>query len=91
MLTAAALIGVGTGVITPLGFADLVASTPEERMGQTMGSAELGRELGDAGGPRLVAGFATVTTLTYGYAALAALIGVGPLLALATRRRAARN
>ncbi|MFD7258868.1 MFS transporter [Streptomyces sp. NPDC059874] len=90
VLTAAALIGVGTGLITPLGFAALAASTPEERMGQTMGSAELGRELGDAGGPLLVAGFATVTTLTYGYMALAILIAVGPLLALATRHRATR-
>jgi MFS family permease len=68
VLLAAALIGTGTGLITPLGFAALAASTPEERMGQTVGSAELGRELGDAGGPLLVAGVATVSTLTSGYA-----------------------
>ena len=53
-----ALIGAGTGLITPLGFAALAASTPPERLGQTMGAAELGRELGDAGGPLLVAGVA---------------------------------
>ena len=87
VLLAAALIGTGTGLITPLGFAALAASTPEERMGQTMGSAELGRELGDAGGPLLVAGVATVSTLTYGYAALAALLAAGALLALAGSRR----
>ncbi|MFI0987169.1 MFS transporter [Streptomyces exfoliatus] len=88
VLLAAALIGTGTGLITPLGFAALAASTPEERMGQTMGSAELGRELGDAGGPLLVAGVATFATLTTGYAALAALLAAGPLLALALRPRA---
>ncbi|MEU7070184.1 MFS transporter [Streptomyces narbonensis] len=86
LLLAAALIGTGTGLITPLGFAALAASTPEERLGQTMGSAELGRELGDAGGPLIVAGVATLSTLTYGYVALALLVAVAPVLALAMRR-----
>jgi MFS family permease len=81
VLVAAALIGAGTGLITPLGFAALATSTPEERMGQTMGAAELGRELGDAGGPLLVAAVATVATLTYGYAALAVLVALGAALA----------
>jgi MFS family permease len=83
VLLAAVLIGTGTGLITPLGFAALAASTSPERLGQTMGTAELGRELGDAGGPLLVAAIATTTALTYGYAALAALLATGPLLALA--------
>ncbi|MGW0521845.1 MFS transporter [Crossiella sp. NPDC003009] len=78
VLLAAALIGAGTGLITPLGFAALAAATPEERMGQTMGAAEVGRELGDAGGPLLVAGVATVSTLASGYAALAVLVAVVP-------------
>ena len=86
ILLAAALIGTGTGLITPLGFAALAASTPEERLGQTMGSAELGRALGDAGGPLLVAAVATLSTLTYGYAALALLVAAAPVLALAARR-----
>jgi MFS family permease len=91
VLLAAALIGLGTGLITPLGFAALAASTPEERMGQTMGSAELGRELGDAGGPLLVAGVATASTLATGYAALALLLAAAPLLAVTAHpRRAAR-
>nr|WP_184484712.1 MFS transporter [Saccharopolyspora gloriosae] len=84
VLVAAALIGAGTGLITPLGFAALAAATPEERMGQTMGSAELGRELGDAGGPLLVAGVATLATLPHGYATLAALLATSALLALLT-------
>jgi MFS family permease len=88
ILLAAALIGLGTGLITPLGFAALAASTPTERLGQTMGSAELGRELGDAGGPLLVAAVASLATLTHGYAALALLIAVGPVLALL---KSARN
>lgn len=87
VLLAASLIGIGTGVITPLGFATLATSTPPERLGQTMGSAELGRELGDAGGPLLVAAIATLATLTYGYAALALLLAAGPIALLVTRRR----
>ena len=85
VLCAAALIGAGTGLITPLGFAALASSTPPGRLGQTMGSAELGRELGDAGGPLLVAAVATATTLTYGYAALAVLLAAGPLVVLVRR------
>ncbi|MFF4419059.1 MFS transporter [Streptosporangium sp. NPDC001559] len=86
VLVAAVLIGVGTGLITPLGFAALAARTPPERMGQTMGAAELGRELGDAGGPLLVAGVATVATLAHGYAALAILLALPPLIGLLLRR-----
>ena len=82
VLLAAVLIGVGTGLITPLGFAALAATTPQARLGQTMGTAELGRELGDAGGPLLVAGVATVATLGYGYAALAIVLAVAPVVGL---------
>ncbi len=82
VLVAAVLIGTGTGLITPLGFAALAASTPQERLGQTMGTAELGRELGDAGGPLLVAGVATAASLGYGYTALAVLLAVGPVAGL---------
>ena len=90
VLSGAALIGVGTGLITPLGFAALAASTPAGRLGQTMGAAELGRELGDAGGPLLVAAVATLTTLTHGYAALAVLLAIGPAVGLVRRASAAR-
>ncbi|WP_189316654.1 MFS transporter [Streptomyces brasiliensis] len=88
VLTAAALTGAGTGLITPLGFAALATSTPQERLGQTMGAAELGRELGDAGGPLLVAGVATLTTLTHGYAVLAVLLAVAPAIGFVRRRTA---
>lgn len=90
ILPAAGLIGAGTGLITPLGFAALAATTPPERLGQTMGTAELGRELGDAGGPLLVAGVATALTLPYGFAALAVLLAAGPIFTLAARRGAVR-
>ncbi|MFE4499901.1 MFS transporter [Rhodococcus sp. NPDC056743] len=89
ILTAAVAVGIGTGIITPLGFAALAASTPEERMGQTMGAAELGRELGDAGGPLIVAGVAAVATLTAGFGVLAVitlLIGAD-----SARQRAVRS
>jgi MFS family permease len=89
ILSGAALIGAGTGLITPLGFAALAASAPTERLGHTMGAAELGRELGDAGGPLLVAAVATLTTLTHGYAALAVLLAIGPAVGL-VRRTSAR-
>jgi MFS family permease len=86
VLAGAALIGAGTGLITPLGFAALAASTPAERLGQTMGTAELGRELGDAGGPLLVAGVATYASLGLGFVVLAILLAFGAALALARRR-----
>jgi len=87
LLLAAALIGVGTGVITPLGFAALAKSTPPERLGQTMGTAELGRELGDAGGPLLVAAVATVAALDTGFLTLAAILAIAPLVLVVTLRR----
>ncbi|MGI5459338.1 MFS transporter [Streptomyces sp. CA-249302] len=87
VLLAAALIGAGTGLITPLGFAALASSTPKERLGQTMGAAELGRELGDAGGPLLVAAVAAAATLTYGYATLALVLAGGTALVAAARAR----
>jgi DHA1 family tetracycline resistance protein-like MFS transporter len=82
ILLAALIIGAGTGLITPLGFAHLAQTSPPERLGQTMGAAEIGRELGDAGGPLLVGAVATAATLNAGMlavsvvlAALAVLIG----------------
>jgi MFS family permease len=90
VLVAALLIGAGTGLITPLGFAVLAGSTPPARLGQTMGTAELGRELGDAGGPLLVAAVATAATLATGYVVLAVLLAAAPIaigLAAAIRSR----
>ncbi|AQA06305.1 MFS transporter [Mycobacterium sp. MS1601] len=75
LVVAAVAIGLGVGIVTPLGFAHLAATSPAERLGQTMGSAEVGRELGDAGGPLLVGGLATALTLT------PALLVFGGLLA----------
>ena len=43
LLVAAVLVGNGTGLITPLAFAALAAVSPPERIGQTMGSAEIYR------------------------------------------------
>ncbi|WP_426997495.1 MFS transporter [Pseudarthrobacter sp. N5] len=68
---AAAAIGAGIGIATPLGFAHLADTTPPERLGRTMGTAELGRELGDAGGPLLVGGIAMLGGLPLGLGALA--------------------
>ncbi|MES2169702.1 MAG: MFS transporter [Actinomycetota bacterium] len=67
---AALLLGAGIGTATTLGFTQLATTTPHERMGRTMGTAELGREAGDAGGPLLVGAIASVATLGIGLAAL---------------------
>jgi DHA1 family tetracycline resistance protein-like MFS transporter len=86
LLAAAVLIGTGVGVITPIGFARLAATTPSERLGQTLGAAEVGRELGDAGGPLLVGALAAAATLTpalLGFAAL--LIATAAVSAMPTR------
>jgi MFS family permease len=71
---AAGLLGIGIGIATPFAFAHLADTTPPERMGRTMGTAELGRELGDAGGPLLVGGVAVVATLPLGLGALALVV-----------------
>ncbi|GDY32278.1 MFS transporter [Gandjariella thermophila] len=76
IFTAAVLVGVGTGVATPLGFAHLAATTPTERLGQTMGAAEVGRELGDAGGPLVVGMLAAGLSLGAGLAGLAVLLAL---------------
>lgn len=88
LFISAAAIGAGVGAATPLGFAHLADTTPPERMGRTMGSAELGRELGDAGGPLLVGGIATVSALPLGLGALALLIAAASLPRLAPVRKA---
>ena len=78
---AAVLIGTGIGVATPLAFAHLADSTPNDRLGRTMGSAELGRELGDAGGPLLVGGIAVAAGLPWGLGALAVVVGAAAFAA----------
>ncbi|WP_144662535.1 MFS transporter [Paenarthrobacter nicotinovorans] len=78
---AAVLIGLGIGVATPLAFAHLADATPKERLGRTMGSAELGREIGDAGGPLLVGGIAVAAGLPWGLGTLALLVGAAAFAA----------
>jgi MFS transporter, DHA1 family, tetracycline resistance protein len=74
IVVAAVAVGFGTGVVTPLGFAHLAGATPRERLGQTMGSAEVGRELGDAGGPLLVGVLAAAGSLGLGLTGLAVVL-----------------
>jgi MFS family permease len=80
LLVAAAAIGAGAGLVTPLGFAAVAATAPAGRLGQTMGAAEVGRELGDAGGPMLVASIAGLGGLGLGGGLLGLAAG---LLAIA--------
>jgi MFS family permease len=85
LLVAAGLIGFGTGLITPLAFAALAAGSPPERLGQTMGAAEIGRELGDAGGPLLVGGLAAATTVVVGFLGLAGALVLSAAVVTVTR------
>ena len=81
-------LGLGIGTITTLGFAHLASTTPGERMGRTMGTAEMGRELGDAGGPLIVGAVATAVSLSLGLWVLAALVAiVGVVSAVLLRSR----
>jgi MFS family permease len=87
LAVAAVLIGAGVAVATPLGFTLLARSAPAERMGRTMGAAEVGRELGDAGGPLLVGAFSLVS-LSAGFGALAlTLLACAGLVRPRTPRR----
>ena len=91
LLGAAVLIGAGTGLITPLAFAALAAGSPPERLGQTMGAAEIGRELGDAGGPLLVGALATAAGLATGFLGLAAALALTAAAVTVTRPPPARH
>jgi MFS family permease len=88
LVAAALLIGLGVGVITPIGFAHLASVAPADRLGQTMGSAEVGRELGDAGGPLIVGGLAAAISLTPALIVFAGLLaGTAGLLSRQPRLR----
>lgn len=87
---AAVIVGAGIGITTPLGFVHLAGHTPPERMGRTMGTAELGREIGDAGGPLLVGAIAVTYSLAAGLWVLAFLVGAAaalPVILLRVSRR----
>jgi MFS transporter, DHA1 family, tetracycline resistance protein len=88
LLTSAIAIGGGVGIVTPLGFTALAATTPPQHLGATMGAAEVGRETGDAGGPLLVGAIAATTSLPAGLLALAGLI-VTAAIGAAIHHRAA--
>jgi MFS family permease len=76
LYVAAASTGLGVGLITPTAFARLAASAPHDRIGRTMGAAEVGRELGDAGAPALVGLVAVGGGLPAGLGVLALVVGL---------------
>lgn len=86
LLVAAVTVGIGIGVATPIAFAHLAAGTPTERIGQTVGAAEVGRELGDFGGLLVVGAVAAASTLDLGLVSLAAVLVAAALAITATRR-----
>lgn len=92
LIATAVLVGAGVGAATPVAFSHLAASTPPERMGRTMGSAELGRELGDAGGPLVAGAVASATVPGVGLGVVAALTaGAGALALFGLRSRSGRE
>ena len=88
LIAGALLIGAGVATATPAGFARLAATTPAGQLGRTMGTAEAGRELGDAGGPVLVGAFGLIS-LTAGLGALAAALLICAGLAAPRNRTSA--
>ncbi|MBF4588712.1 MFS transporter [Curtobacterium sp. VKM Ac-1395] len=91
LFVAALAFGVMIGLVTPLAFAHLAAATPEERMGRTMGNAELGREAGDAGGPLLVGAVAAAWTLPAALGLLAAATAAASAVSWISLRRTRRT
>src|SRR5207244_7843009 len=85
LIAGAILIGAGLAAATPAGFARLAATTPPGQLGRTMGTAEAGRELGDADGPLLVGAFGLIS-LTTGLGALAAALLACAALAASRNR-----
>ncbi len=85
LAVAALTVGAGVAVATPVGFSLLAATAPPDRLGRTMGAGEVGRELGDAGGPMLVGAFAGFG-LTAGLVALAGALAACAGLAVPGRR-----
>jgi len=85
LLVAAVLIGLGTAAVTPVAFAALAATSPAERLGQTMGAAEIGRELGDAGGPLVIGALGAAISLATGFLGLGVLVALAGALAGAAR------
>ncbi|KUI46446.1 MFS transporter [Mycobacterium sp. GA-1199] len=91
LLCAAVVIGVGCGVITPLAFTMLAQTTPAERLGQTMGAAEIGRESGDAAGPLIVASIAAASSVPLGFVGLAVIVTAAGAAAAGSERRRGRT
>jgi MFS family permease len=90
LIAGAILIGAGIATATPAGFTRLAASTPPAQLGRTMGTAEAGRELGDAGGPVLVGAFGLIS-LTAGLGAMAAALLICAGLAAPRNRTSAQT
>lgn len=87
LYVAAVVVGCGIGITTPLGFAHLASTTPSARIGRTMGAAEIGREVGDAGGPMLVGAIAACVSLAAGLGALGLVVAITSIMCATLLRR----
>lgn len=87
LFVAALVAGGAVAVLTPVAFAHLAGTTPPDRLGRTMGSAELGRETGDAIGPLVVGGVGSAIALPFGFGAFAIVALIGTVAAAQLPRR----
>ncbi len=87
VVAGAFVLGLGVACVTPSGYAALAALAAPDRVGRTMGTAEMGREIGDAAAPVLVGAAAAAAGLAVGLTWLAvALVAAAALSAVITSR-----
>jgi len=87
VLVSAAVLGIGVAFITPAMFSAVVARVEPGERGSALGTASVFIDIGLGGGPILVGLVAGVATISAGFAAAAAVAGVGALVALISGRR----
>ena len=87
VLVSAAVLGIGVAFITPAMFSAVVARVEPGERGSARGTASVLIDIGLGGGPILVGLVAGVATISAGFAAAAAVAGVGALVALISGRR----
>jgi MFS family permease len=88
VLVGAAVLGVGTALLTPAVFVAIFAVVPDSERGSAAGTASVFIDLGLGGGPMIVGFVAAAGGISAGFLAAAALATGGAAL-LAARPRAA--
>jgi len=82
VIAGACVLGLGVAGATPSGYATLAALAAPEHLGRTMGTAEMGREIGDAAAPALVGAAAAAAGLAVGLIWLSATLVAAAALSI---------